>query len=319
MFQAERQFVKSSRAHLDVLGEALPLSQWQIIIGACEILKNEALSVRARGIALAARQCGAAAEVQNGPLCAHMGKALMTLTAQYASGLAEIDTQDAAAHYEGQTPKPISQNSALTDNLERAGAARDTLSAVIHLATEAEHPTLTRLMAASRAANDSVKAAPHADVAMQPFEALMLAVTNAALSSAHHHGLRVSLSYEGHDSQLSQALAPTLEMALSTLARYRVETALRREPAKLHHISLTAQQSASGLTVRYADGGAAEQSARLGELPDIASLDAAGGWLANDGDAIILHCPVRPASEAQAQPDNDAAPTLADTMMEALA
>ncbi|WP_017931193.1 hypothetical protein [Robiginitomaculum antarcticum] len=322
MFKAEREFVKTSRAHLDVLRGALPLLQWQIIIGACDILTQSAQSVRARGIALAARQCGAAANAENETLCAHMLTALVTLTDQYAAGLAEIDTREATAIYAEHTPQSAGHPHPASPLPDTSGAARERLANVIHLATETERPALQKLIAVSRAANDAAMPAPRADIAMQPFEALMLPVTNAALSSAHHHGLRVSLSYEGHDSELSQALAPALETALCTLTRYRIETALRRNPARLHHMSLTAQQSASGLTVRYADGGAAEQSARLDELPDIVALDAIGGWLANDGDAIILHCPLRPASAMPAGPqahDAPQEPSLADTMMEALA
>jgi len=183
------------------------------------------------------------------------------------------------------------------------------------LAKTEESPALLKLIGLSRVSDER---AAGTSANMVAFETLMMPLTNAALSRAHQHNLRVSLSYDGPETELLQDLAPIFKAALCALTEYRIDTALSAKPARLHHIALTAQQSASGLTVRYEDGGRPEQSARLDKLPAIIALANSGGWLANDGDAIILHCPNTLAALA---PQTQSAPNdnLMEEMMEALA
>ena len=314
MFEAQRDFVTIAREQLDVLGAAGLQMQWQIIGGACDIIHTKAGNVRARGVALCAQQCMTAANREDETACAQMIGAMTQLIEQYATGLAEVDTPDAIAIYKGLKPShalaPVNMHQ--PDRSVMQNAARDTLASTLKYANSTETAALTKLIALSRPANDQTESA---QAPLQAFETLMLPLTNATLSHAHHHDLRVSLSYDGSETELSQDLASTFKAALCALSQYRIETALCAKPATLHHIALTAQQSPSGLTVRYEDGGAAEQSARLDELPAIIELAAAGGWLANDGDAIILHCPVTRAAEPSIHDEFE----RADNMMEALA
>ncbi len=316
MFEAQRDFVASAQHQLGVINAPSDKIAWQIIQGACDIIEHKATGVRARGVALAARQCAAAASREDEILSRQMLGAMTCLIEQYAAGLAEIDTVEAIAIYEGLAPAHKHAFKVGTpapfERLAQHSAARDTLNSLIPLAKAKERAALTHLIKAAQPANDKIQ---HAAMPMQSFETLMLPLTNSTLSHAHHHGLRISLSYDGHDTELSQELAPTFKAALCALSRYRIDTALAARPAALHHVALTAQQSATGLTVRYEDGGAPEQSARLSELPAIIDLANQGGWMSNDGDAIILHCPVERAPSRAVTEE----PVFAAEMMEALA
>ena len=316
MFEAQRDFVASAQHQLGVINAPSDNIAWQIIQGACDIIEHKAAGVRARGVALAARQCAAAASREDEILSGQMLGAMTRLIEQYAAGLAEVDTVEAIAIYEGIAPArsdaPMPDASSAADLAAKQDMARETLASVISLAKSSEQTALAKLISMSRAANDQ---SPEARSQMVAFETLMLPLTNSALSHAHHHNLRISLSYDGPETELSHMLAPTFKAALCALAQYRIETALLARPGALHHLALTAQQSPSGLTVRYEDGGAPEISARLGELPAIITLTNSGGWMANDGDAIILHCPLTAAQEMAMEHD----PGLANNLMEALA
>lgn len=314
MFEAERDFVSTARAQLGVLAGARENMQWQIIHGACDIIEGKASGVRARGVALAASQGAQSARREDARACAGALTAMTQLIEQYATGLTEIDTPEAIALYQGVAPR-APQEPSLALQIDRSAQhmrGRDILNDLMPLARADESPALLKLIGLSRASHD------RAASDMVAFETLMLPLTNAALSRAHQHSLRVSLSYDGPETELLQDLAPIFKEALCALTQYRIDTALSARPAALHHIALTAQQSASGLTVRYEDGGLPEQSARLDELPAIITLAGAGGWLANDGDAIILHCPNKVAAKALNMPVSDTN-DLADEMMEALA
>jgi hypothetical protein len=247
MYQPERDFVSCARERMQLLlsGDSLDTATQNACL---QDISASAKTVTARAVMMCADRCAVGL---NADIETHFElRTLNRLIEQFASGLAEIDTQAPQAAVPAPEPALVSN-----DNIQAAKDAAKLLEPLIVLAPQTRRAALSSLVAFASGNDTDRVLAPVTDKTIS-LESLIAPVTSSALSRAHLGHKRISLSYACEDALVHEDIAAPLQKLLSALCATLIVQSVRhpgvREAAGLaatSQIALTANADASGLAL----------------------------------------------------------------------